>query len=210
MALVVRPGLDLDRCGDPGWRDRDRVDVSPTLPRQRMPQPPALRLQRCQRALDGVLRAGPDSTPASEREPVARAQAKRSGDDEETPGDETRTHAGGPQAKEGGADRPDPRFAGAREPAVLLAPRIVDPVCPDDHRSSSSALARVRRPAATSAACRAPEAPLGGSPRGPSSPAGSRAAQPGAPAIPSSTDSPVVASATAGAPPRPALPASSP
>ncbi len=139
---VVRPGLGLDRDGDPAGRDRHRVDVSPTLPRQRMPQPPALRLQRCQRALDGVLRAGPDPTPASEREPVARAQAERSGDDEQAHGDESRTHAGGPQAKERGADGPDPRFAGAREPAVLLAPRIVHPVCPDDHRSSSSALAR--------------------------------------------------------------------
>ncbi len=139
---VVRPGPGLDRDGDPAGRDRHRVDVSPTLPRQRMPQPPALRSQRCQRALDGVLRAGPDPTPTSEREPVARAQAERSGDDEKAPGDKTSTHAGGPQAKEGGADRPDPRFVGAREPAVLLAPRIVHPVCPDDHRSSSSALAR--------------------------------------------------------------------
>ena len=44
----------------PLGRDRHRVDVSPALPRQRVPQPPALRLQRCERALDGVLRAGPD------------------------------------------------------------------------------------------------------------------------------------------------------
>ena len=73
---------------------------------------------------------------------VARAQTKRSGNDEEAIGDETRTHAGSPQAKERGDDRLDARFAGAREPAVLLAPRIVDPVCPDDHRSPSSALAR--------------------------------------------------------------------
>ena len=107
-----------------------------------MPQSPALRLQRRQRALDGVLRAGPDPTPASEREPVARAQAERSGDDEQAHGEERRTHAGRPQAKQRGAGRPDPGFAGAREPAVLLAPRIVHAVCPDDHRSSSCAAAR--------------------------------------------------------------------
>ena len=89
MTSVVCPGLRLDRYRDPVRGDRHRVDVSPTLPRQRMPQPPALRLQRCQRALDGVLRAGPDPAPASEREPVARAQAERSGDDEQAHGDET-------------------------------------------------------------------------------------------------------------------------
>jgi len=142
MAIVVPPGLRLDRDGNAGRRDRHRIDVSMALPRERVAQPPALRLERCQRVLDGVLRLDPDPAPTSEREPVARAQAKRSGNDEEAIGDETRTHAGSPQAKERGDDRLDARFAGAREPAVLLAPRIVDPVCPDDHRSPSSALAR--------------------------------------------------------------------
>jgi hypothetical protein len=118
-------------------------------------QAPALRLERRQRVLDGVLRLGPDPAPTSEREPVARAQAERSGNDEAI-GDETRTHAGSPQAKERGDDRPDPRFAGAREPAVLLAPRTVDPVCPDDRRSSSSALARAAASRSHVGCCRAP------------------------------------------------------
>jgi hypothetical protein len=90
-----------------------------------MPKAPALRLQRGDRAPDGLLRAGPDATPASEAEPVARGQAKRSGGDEQAHGDESRTHAGGPQAKERGASGPDGRFAGAREPPVLLTPRVV-------------------------------------------------------------------------------------
>ena len=42
------------------------------------------------------LGAGPDSTPASEREPVARAHAERAGDDEQAHSDESRAHAGGP------------------------------------------------------------------------------------------------------------------
>ena len=93
MTSFVRPGLRLDRDGDPAGRDRHRVDVSPALPRQRMPQPPALRLQRCERALDGVLRAGPDPAAASEREPVAGVEPESERYEEHEPPSDRRTHA---------------------------------------------------------------------------------------------------------------------
>jgi hypothetical protein len=43
VTRVVGPGFRLDRDSHAGGGDRHRVDVSPTLPRQRMPQPPAPR-----------------------------------------------------------------------------------------------------------------------------------------------------------------------
>ena len=90
-----------------------------------MPQPPALRLQRRERTLHVVLRASPHAATSGEREPVASVEAKRNGDAEQAHGDEARTHAGGPQAKQRSAGGPDPGFAGAREPAILLATRVV-------------------------------------------------------------------------------------
>jgi hypothetical protein len=62
MATVVRSGLRLDNDRNAGRGDRYRVDVSPALPGQRVTQPPALRPQRRERALDLVFRASADST----------------------------------------------------------------------------------------------------------------------------------------------------
>ena len=76
MAPVVRSGLRLDRDRNPGRRDRHRVDVSPALPRQRVPKPPPLRLERGERALHLVLRVGADSTATSERKPVPSVETQ--------------------------------------------------------------------------------------------------------------------------------------
>src|SRR5450631_1232636 len=46
MAIVVCPRFRLDREPDAGRRDRQRVDVPSSSPRQRVPQPPPLRLKR--------------------------------------------------------------------------------------------------------------------------------------------------------------------
>ena len=52
---VVDPGLRLDRDRDAGRGDRDRVDVSPALPPQRVPQPPPLRHEGGKRVLHLVF-----------------------------------------------------------------------------------------------------------------------------------------------------------
>ena len=58
-----------------------------------MPQPPALRLQRRERALDLVLRASADSTATSERKPVASVEAEPDGCEEQQPGERRRSRA---------------------------------------------------------------------------------------------------------------------
>jgi hypothetical protein len=63
-ARILEPGIQrgsprgafrLDHDTDAGRGDRNRVDVAPTLPTQRMAQPPTLRLQRRERALHLTL-----------------------------------------------------------------------------------------------------------------------------------------------------------
>jgi hypothetical protein len=140
MGAVVASRLSLDDDDDPIRCDRHRVNVSPTLPRQRAPQPPPLRLESGEHAPHLVLRTGADPTPTSEREPVARPQAERSGADEQAESDETRPHAGGPQAKQRGGGGPDPGLAGAREPALLLASRVVHAATASSSHRGPSAL----------------------------------------------------------------------
>jgi hypothetical protein len=122
--------------------DRDRVNVSATLPSQRMAHPPALHLQPSERALDVFLRAGTNPTAASQRQPMARVQAQHPRGEEQTYAEESSTRARRPQTEQRNHGAADRRFAGAREPAVLLAPCIVHAMRPYDHGSSSSALAR--------------------------------------------------------------------
>src|SRR5205085_7354626 len=50
MAVVVAPRLRFDREADPAGRDHTRVDVSPALPPEPVPDPPSLGLQRCANA----------------------------------------------------------------------------------------------------------------------------------------------------------------
>src|SRR5947207_7134495 len=63
---VERSGLGLDHERDPGRRDRDAVDIAAASVRQRVAQPPAFHLERGERPLHLVLRAGAD--PAAARE----------------------------------------------------------------------------------------------------------------------------------------------
>ncbi len=125
MALIVRPGLGLDRDGDAGGRDRHRVDVSLAVPRQRMAQPPALCLERGERALHLVLRAGADSTAPSERKPVPSVETQPCGCEEQQPGERRRSRARHHKPEQRGDDASEARFAGVREPAILLATRVV-------------------------------------------------------------------------------------
>jgi hypothetical protein len=76
-----------------GRRDRHRVDVSLALPRQRVPKPPPLRLERGERALHLVLRVGADSTATSERKPVPGVETQPDGHDEQQPADRRRSRA---------------------------------------------------------------------------------------------------------------------
>jgi hypothetical protein len=90
MATIVRPGLCLDRDGNAGGSNRHRVKVSPTLPRQRVPKPPPLGLERGERALHLVLRAGADSTATSEQKPVSSGETQPYGYQKQQPGDRHR------------------------------------------------------------------------------------------------------------------------
>ena len=219
MATVVRSGLRLDRDRNPGRGDRHRVNVSPTLPRQRMPQPPALRLQRRERTLHLVLRASTDAATTGEREPVASVEAEPERGEEQQPGERRRSRA----------RRQPARAAPRRRSPPPPGRRATDAGTAVDARSSTDVLTRSadlpvarlaersthvppRRPPrrAIQAAYPAAATSPGGSPRAPWSLASSRAAHRGERAIPTAIDSRHAASATAGGPPRPGPSASRP
>ena len=90
VAHVVAPGLGLDRDRHAGGGDRHRVDVSPASPWQRVPKPPALRLEEGERAMHLVLRAGADSTAIRERKPVPSAEPQPYGCEEQQPAERRR------------------------------------------------------------------------------------------------------------------------
>src|SRR5206468_1894613 len=87
MATTVRSGLRLDCDRDPSRGDRHRVNVSPALPPERMPQPPPLRPQRRKRALNVVLRASADTATPGEREPVASIEPEPDRGDKQQAGE---------------------------------------------------------------------------------------------------------------------------
>jgi hypothetical protein len=125
MARVVASRLSLDGADDPGRRDRHRVDVLAAPPRERMAQPPALGLQRCERALDVLFGAGSDAAATSERKPTPRRQPEPSGDDDQTTGDERPAEARGLETEQPECERADRGLAGAGQAAVLLPPGMV-------------------------------------------------------------------------------------
>src|ERR1019366_9801057 len=93
VAHVVAPGLGLDRDRHAGGGDRHRVDLSPALPWQRVPKPPALRLEGGERTLDIILRAGADSTATSGRKPVPSVETEPDGREEQQPAERRRSRA---------------------------------------------------------------------------------------------------------------------
>ena len=108
-----------------GGSDRDRVDVPTSAPRQRVAQPPALRLELRERSLHLVLRAGADPAAAGEHEPVPRMEAETDREQQQKTGDRRRPHAREPEAEHrdrsgAGCGRPSPR-----QPSVLLAACVV-------------------------------------------------------------------------------------
>jgi hypothetical protein len=125
VALVIGPRFRLDRNCNPGRGDRHRVDVSPPLPREGMPQPPALRLKGRERALDLVFRAGTHATAASKREPVPRLEAESDGGEEQQTADQRGSRARDQHPQQRGRGAAGRRPPSPGEPAELLAARVV-------------------------------------------------------------------------------------
>ena len=65
--------------------------MSLALPRQRVPKPPPLRLQRRERGLHLVLRVGADTTATSERKPVPSVETQTYGCEEQQPDERRRS-----------------------------------------------------------------------------------------------------------------------
>ena len=77
MTTVVRPRFRLNREPDAGRRDRQRVDVPSSSPRQRVPQPPPLRLKRRKHTPDLVLGASSHAAALGERQPMPSVEPER-------------------------------------------------------------------------------------------------------------------------------------
>jgi hypothetical protein len=99
---VIAPGLGLDRDRHAGGSDRHRVDISAALPGQRVPKPPALRLEGGERALDLVLRASADPTATSKRKPVASPEAQPDGRQKQQRGERRRSRPRGREPEQRG------------------------------------------------------------------------------------------------------------
>ena len=69
-----------------------------------MPQPPPLRLERGERALHLVLRAGADSTATSERKPVPSVETQPDGGEEQQPAERRRSRARDHEPEQPGDD----------------------------------------------------------------------------------------------------------
>jgi hypothetical protein len=117
----------FDHDGNAGGRARHRVDVSLALPRQRVPQPPPLRLEKGERPPHLVLRAGADSTATSERKPVPSVETQPDRGEEQQPGQRRRSRACNHKPAQRGDDASQARFAGVSEPAILLTACVVHP-----------------------------------------------------------------------------------
>ena len=90
-----------------------------------MPQPPPLRLERGERALHLVLRAGADSAATGERKPVTSVVAKSDRAEEQQSGERRRSRAQDHEPEQRDDDAAQGRFAGVDEPAILLTARVV-------------------------------------------------------------------------------------
>jgi hypothetical protein len=74
VALVVRPGLGIDRESNAVRRDRHRIDVPAAPPAHAMTHPPPVFLEQRQGAPHLILRASADRAPPGEGQPVRSAQ----------------------------------------------------------------------------------------------------------------------------------------
>ena len=99
--------------------------IAPTFPGQRVSQPPALRLEGRERALDLVLRASANPAATGERKPVAGVETQPDRGEEQQPAERHRSRARDHQPEQPGDHASQRRPSGMREPAILLATRVV-------------------------------------------------------------------------------------
>jgi hypothetical protein len=125
-------------------RTRRRSARSPTSrcprppPRQRMTQPPPLRLKRRQRAPDLVLRASSNAAATSHPNPVASVEPEPERGDEQGAGCRDGSRARDGQRQQHSRTARHRRHSSSRQPAVLLAARVVQPALSWIHGMRSS------------------------------------------------------------------------
>lgn len=90
-----------------------------------MPKAPPLRPERGECALNLVLREGADSTATSERKPVPSVDTQPDRGEEQQPAERRCTRTRDDQPEQPGDDASQRRPSGVREPAILLATRVV-------------------------------------------------------------------------------------
>jgi len=84
-----------------------------------------LRLEGRERALDLVLRASADPAATGERKPVAGVETQPDRGEEQQPAERHRSRARDHQPEQPGDHASQRRPSGMREPAILLATRVV-------------------------------------------------------------------------------------
>jgi hypothetical protein len=151
MAIVVRPRFRLDGERESGRRNRQRVDVPAPAPRQGMTHPPPLSVKRRKRTPDFVLRASAHPAALGERQPVASVEAGPERDREQ---DSSRRHGARARGSQRQHHDRGARHCGhtrSRQPAVLLATRVVqaaswsDGTTPSSHRHPTAPVTRLAR-----------------------------------------------------------------
>ena len=121
MPHVERPGFRLDSERDPGWGDRDAIDIATPPIRQRMANSPSLCLERREGCADCILRAGANAAAAGQTQPAARADPAPDHDHHEYGRERRRAGAEGPDRQRAGCCRRGGADGCSAQPSVLLA-----------------------------------------------------------------------------------------
>jgi hypothetical protein len=82
-------------------------------------------MQRHKCTLDLVLRTCPDAATSGESEPPASAEAEHDGGEEQQPAERRRSRDRNREPEQPDDDASQRRLSGVREPAILLATRVV-------------------------------------------------------------------------------------
>jgi hypothetical protein len=118
---VERPGFRLDSERDPGWRDRDAIDIATPPILQRMANSPALCLERREGCADCILRAGANAAAAGQTQPAARVDPAPDHDHHEYGRERRRAGAEGDDRQRAGCCRRGGAGGCSAQPSVLLA-----------------------------------------------------------------------------------------
>ena len=127
VAFVERARLGLDREREAGWGNRDAVDIAAPATRERVPQPPPLRLQPAEGSTHRVFGPSPDATAGGQAHPATSVEHQRDHHQRQHSRQGGRADACGGRRQRAGDDRCGAARAGPAQSPGLLTTRKAQP-----------------------------------------------------------------------------------